>query len=193
MSDPLVRMVAALEQLAGGYALHVGWGQKLGIAWSALGGWLGLAELPGDDPGKVARIGEMYAEYRREFEGVPEVDAVTALGWLQEGSVVFVDVRTERERAVSMLPGAVSAEQVEQDPQRYQGQVLVAYCTIGYRSGLWAEEQRERGLQVSNLAGSLLSWTHAGGPLLGPAGPTNEVHVYGATWNLVHSGYQAVW
>jgi rhodanese-related sulfurtransferase len=168
-------------------------GQKLGIVWSALGGWLGLAELPADDPGKQARIDEMYAEYRREFPAVPEMDAVTALGLWQQGAVTFVDVRTERERAVSTIPGAVPAEQVEQHPERYQGQALVVYCTIGYRSGLWAEAQRERGLAVSNLAGSLLSWTHAGGPLAGPGGPTREVHVYGPAWNLVRSDYLPVW
>jgi rhodanese-related sulfurtransferase len=171
----------------------MGLGQKLGIAWSALGGWLGLADLPADDPGKAARIDEMYAEYRREFPAVPEVDAAEAIGWLQQGSVTFVDVRSERERAVSTIPGAVTAEQVEQDPERYRDKPLVAYCTIGFRSGLWAEEQRERGLAVSNLAGSLLSWTHAGGPLTGPSGSTREVHVYGPAWDLARSDYRPVW
>ena len=61
---------------------------------------------------------------------------------------------------------------------------MVAYCTIGMRSGLYTKELRERGIEAYNLMGSVLSWSHAGRDFEGADGPTRRVHVYGATWDL---------
>src|SRR5688500_7334789 len=116
---------------------------QVGIGVSFVAGWLGLFEAPADDLGRAARIGELYADYRAEFPGVPDLDVATLQARLDAGEpVVLVDVRSAEERAVSTLPGAVPAERVEADPERFRGRELVAYCTIGYRSGEWAEARR---------------------------------------------------
>lgn len=134
----------------------------------------------------------LYAWYRVGFPSVPEVTVATLQGWLDAGDdVVLVDVRTAEEQAVSMLPGAIRA--VDVDPEELRGRVLVAYCTIGARSGEWALVQREAGLDVRNLAGGVLAWTHSGRALQGPDGPTRRVHVYGRRWSLARSDYEAVW
>lgn len=161
-----------------------------GTAWFGLGG-----VPPLNDAARIARIDSMYADYRREFPGVPEIDAPTLRDALARGApLVLVDVREPAERAVSTLPGAIPAAAVEADPAAYAGKTLVAYCTIGYRSGLWASTQRDHGLSVENLAGSILAWTHAGGALIGPDGaPTRRVHVYGSGWDLARIDYTAVW
>lgn len=150
---------------------------------------------PADDAGRAARIAELTASYDTRFGAVPQVEAAALRERLERGeTVILVDVRTEEERQVSTLPGAVRSEDVEAHPERYAGQKLVAYCTIGERSGWWAQKEREAGLDVENLRGSVLAWTHAGGPLVDAANrPTKRVHVYGRRWNLARTDYDAVW
>ena len=145
------------------------------------------------DAEKLVRVEEMVAEVERRF---PEVGAVTVeeVGRLIEsGSVVLVDARTERERAVSWIPGSITDDEFEQDPDRYAEQTVVVYCTIGHRSAEYAERQGAEGRRILNLRGSLLSWTHAGGPLVGPDGPTNRLHVYGRDWDLAPARFATIW
>lgn len=145
------------------------------------------------DEEKLARVEEMVEEVERRF---PEVEAVTVeeVGRLLEtGSVVLVDARAPREREVSWIPGSITSEEFEQDPDRYADVTVVAYCTIGHRSSEYANRQNEEGRPVLNLRGSLLSWTHAGAPLVGPDGPTNRLHVYGDTWDLAPARYETIW
>ena len=157
----------------------------------AVAGCAGQARLTDEE--KLARVEEMVAEVERRF---PEVEAVTVeeVGRLLEtGSVVLVDARAPREREVSWIPGSITSEEFEQDPDRYADLAVVAYCTIGRRSSEYAKRQNEEGRPVLNLRGSLLSWTHAGAPLVGPDGPTNRLHVYGKTWDLAPARYETIW
>lgn len=145
------------------------------------------------DAEKLARVEEMVAEVERRF---PEVEAVTveeAGRLIEAGSVVLVDARAEREREVSWIPGSITSEEYEEDPNRYADRTVVAYCTIGHRSSEYAKRQNEEGRPVLNLRGSLLSWAHAGGPLVGPDGPTTRLHVYGSNWDLAPARYETVW
>lgn len=157
----------------------------------AVAGCAGQAAMTDEE--KLARVEEMVQEVERRF---PEVDAVTVeeVGRLLEtGSVVLVDARAPRERKVSWIPGSITSEEFEQDPDRYAELTVVAYCTIGHRSSEYAKRQNEEGRPVLNLRGSLLSWTHAGAPLVGPDGPTNRLHVYGDTWDLAPARYETIW
>lgn len=145
------------------------------------------------DAEKLARVEEMVEEVERRF---PEVEAVSVeeVGRLLEtGGVVLVDARAPREREVSWIPGSITAEEFEQDPDRYAERTVVAYCTIGHRSSEYAQRQVAEGRRVLNLRGSLLSWTHAGGPLVDSDGPTNRLHVYGQTWDLAPARYATTW
>lgn len=151
------------------------------------------APAPLTDEEKRARVEEMSDEVARRF---PEVGSVTVeeVGRLLEaGSVVLVDAREAGEREVSWIPGAITAEEFERDPDRYADRTVVVYCTIGHRSSVYARRQADEGRRVLNLRGSLLSWTHAGGPLVGPDGPTTRLHVYGRDWNLAPARYKTVW
>ena len=40
---------------------------------------------------------------------------------------------------------------------------MIAYDTVGYRSGLFVEKMRQKGISIANLKGGLLGWLHAGG------------------------------
>ena len=76
------------------------------------------------------------------------------------------------EIAVSRIPGAVTAAEFESNLEQYQDAVAIAYCTIGHRSGLYAQKLQQQGINVFNLEGSLLAWTHAGGELVNAEGTT---------------------
>jgi sodium/bile acid cotransporter 7 len=152
-----------------------------------------LRALAQDQP-VPARIAAEYAVWHLQFASVPDVSAADLLAGRGPAGAVLVDVREPAERAVSTLPGAVSREAYLADDARYAGRPVVVYCTIGYRSGLFAAELRAAGVDATNLAGSLLAWTWAGGPLVDPTGaPTRRVHVYGPAWDLVAPGYEATW
>lgn len=111
---------------------------------------------------------------------------------------IMVDVRTKEERKVSTIPGAITVDSLDRMPaQARKGKVVVAYCTIGLRSGRWVEEMRAKGENAFNLHGGVLAWAHAGRAFeardfLGSR-PTRQVHVYGRRWNLLPEGYQGVW
>lgn len=127
------------------------------------------------------------------FRDVETITVAEVGRLLEKDSVVLVDTREPREREVSVIPGAITAEEFEAAPEQYADVVVVAYCTIGHRSSEYAERLTSEGYPVLNLSGSILSWTHAGGPLVGPDGSTRRLHVYGADWDLAPAAYETSW
>jgi sodium/bile acid cotransporter 7 len=145
---------------------------------------------PATDNTRLEQIETMYAEYREDFPDVKEISPQGVADRQKSGDLVLVDVRTQEEQAVSMLPGAITAEAFAAAEETYRDKAVITYCT----SGVYADELRQKGFDVCNLKGSLLAWTHAGLPLKDAAGQdTKRVHVYGKTWDLAAEGYEAVW
>jgi sodium/bile acid cotransporter 7 len=154
----------------------------------------GCSRPPASDDGDRRRIAELYDGYRKQFPDVPGISPEQLAERLDDPDLVVVDVRDAREREVSTLPGALSTEEFLQGGDELEGRRVVTYCTVGYRSGLFAEELRAKGWDVANLEGSILGWTHAGGELVDREGrPTRRVHVYARRWNLAAEGYEPVW
>ena len=135
---------------------------------------------------------EMYAEYKKSFPGIDEYMPETAVANFNDKSIVFVDVRKEKEMDVSMLHGAVTRETFLNNIEKYKDKTVVAYCTIGYRSGEFAEEMKKKGIKVYNLAAGILGWLHAGGTIYDAIGPVKRVHVYGKKWDCAPEGYETV-
>jgi sodium/bile acid cotransporter 7 len=155
---------------------------------------LGFGAPPKASQARKQRIEAMYQEYAQQFPGVPEISATELMALQKTQPVVLVDVRLPHEQAVSQLPGAMTVEEFEQHRDRYQDQAIVAYCTIGHRSGLFAQKLQAEGIPAQNFRGSVLAWTHAGGEFVTPDGtPTRKVHTYGKRWDLVADGYESVW
>ena len=148
---------------------------------------------PLSDGEKLARVEQMSDDVERQFPDVETVTVAEVGRLLETGSVVLVDAREAREREISWIPGSITSDEFEQDPERYADRTVVAYCTIGHRSSVYAGRMTAEGRRVLNLRGSLLAWTHAGGPLVGPDGPTNRLHVYGQTWDLAPDRYETIW
>lgn len=153
-----------------------------------------VSTAPDTPEARKEHIESLYQGYRESFPDVNEITPQGVLDLQNAEPTILVDVRTPAEQAVSMLPGAITQEAFEAARELYQGKSVVTYCTIGARSGDYAEELRQEGIEVFNLKGSILSWTQAGLPLVDLDGKeTKRVHTYGRKWDLVGEGYVAVY
>lgn len=143
-----------------------------------------------------ARLVRAGCDVANAFRKVPEVDAETLREMLRADppAVVLVDVRQDDERLVSVIPGAISQSQFDERAKSLAGKLIVAYCTAGYRSGAFAADLIQRGLQCANLKDGMLGWCHRGFELQMPTGEaTYDVHVYSKAWNIVDPPYRGVW
>ena len=146
------------------------------------------------DVDKQTRIEAMYRQYAQEFPTVKGITAVELQQLQRQGKkVILVDVRSPSEIAISYIPGAITLAEFERDLAQYQDAIVVAYCTIGYRSGLYAQKLQQQGIEILNLEGSLLAWSHSGGELTDGTKDTRQVHVFGRQWQLTPSSYKSIW
>lgn len=139
------------------------------------------------------------AQFGRLFGGGPKVETIetgelsTMLAQRQQAArdaeragkplpnsdFVLVDVRSDEETGVSVIPGAITKAQYEQDAAKYRDKLVIPYCTVGGRSGAYAKQLAGKGVKVKNYQGSILKWVDAGLPLVTLGGePTNRVHTY---------------
>lgn len=136
----------------------------------------------------------MYDSYRGEFPSIKGVTADELVQLRAKKEVVLVDVREAKERAVSTIPGAITRADFELKKKTIGDRTVVAYCTIGYRSGKYVAELNKQGFPALNLEGSILAWVNAGQPVVDPRGAaTKRVHTYGKQWALLPEGYEAVY
>jgi len=141
-------------------------------------------------------VEDLYREVKLLYPDTPEMEVGEALVRLNDNTrpFLFVDVRTAKERDVSFIPQSITKNQFEQYSKSYRKAVIVAYCTIGLRSARFVDDLRKRGFDAYNLKGSLMAWTHAGGPVVdGMLRPTKRVHVYAPRWRGVGPGFKAEW
>lgn len=142
---------------------------------------------------------QLLEKHTASFIGVPRASGHEVVALREQGrQVVLIDVRTLAERAVSMLPDAISAPEFENlcisSPERFRGAVLVPYCTIGYRSGVYCRRLQAgeflpgEELDVRNGDGVVM-WSHDVGQFEGGA---RRVHVYGAAWDVAAEGFETL-
>lgn len=110
-----------------------------------------------------------------------------------DSSEILVDARTAEEQEVSMIKGAITQKEFESRAEEFRSKKVVVYCTVGYRSGMYTKELREKGFDAYNLRGGILLWTHHGGELIHNETKTNRIHVYGSMWNLAPRSWDASW
>ena len=165
------------------------------VTVACLGPLVAAAQSRDSEAGRRAVLERSIQAIRADYPDVATISATALRSALASEDIVLVDVRTGRERAVSTLPGAIGAGDFEDRLAELaaEGKTVVAYCTIGARSSDYARKMGKRGVEVLNLEGSILAWTHAGGDLVSGTGPTRRVHVYGRRWNLAANGYETVW
>ena len=143
-----------------------------------------------------AQLGSLFGRK----EAVPEikVDQLRKLRLddpenAENSDYVLVDVRSEEESSVSLIPGAITKAQYERNQSRYEGRTVIAYCTSGYRSEKYTRELIKQGKKAVNFKGSILAWCRANLPVVAPNGsPTDRVHTYSRK-NRIPAKYEAVW
>ncbi len=145
------------------------------------------------DEAKRERIEAIYRKSKRSFPKIADLTAEELQRRLAGGNVVVVDVRSPEEQAVSMIDGAITSDDFEARLDTYEGATVVAYCTLGHRSGLYVQELQSRGWTALNLIGAIVAWTHVGGALVDGDGTTRMVHVWARRYNLAAEGYESVW
>jgi len=141
-----------------------------------------------------------YAKLTKDFN-TPSLKASELLKRLKDTNIVLIDVRQEIEQRVSMIPGSITPYQLAKKfrtPRSVKGKIFITYATIGYRSGIYAKELLKKKLDVVNLEGGILAWSHEKGPLIrksekDSSQTTNEIHVYDKSWNFIHPDYVPKW
>lgn len=142
------------------------------------------------DDEKKSTVYSMYTEYKKAFPAVSDISPQDAMILADSENAVFVDIREPAEINVSKIPRAITREAFLKDASAHSDKTVITYCTISYRSGVFADEMAGRGITVINLQGGILAWTLAGGVVVDPDGqPVRRLHVYGKRWNLPPSGY----
>jgi len=162
-----------------------------------------------EDARRQSEIDRLFAEFAPKFPKAPQMSAEQLSKEMsrnasskQMNKLVVVDVRTKDEQDVSMITTALRKEEFEVRKGEFKDHKVVAYCTIGYRSGQYVEKLCGESFDAYNLKGSILAWTHAGGELvetvgagaggIAPALITNRVHTFGKDWDLASTDCEAV-
>ena len=110
-----------------------------------------------------------------------------------EDSFVIVDVRDKVETDVSVIPGAVTQAEFERTADQQHGKTVLVYCTVGHRSGIYAQKLQNDGWDARNYKGSILAWCDNHLPVVTRDGKdTKRVHTYNSSYSLAR-GYQAVY
>ncbi|UCD79835.1 MAG: rhodanese-like domain-containing protein [Desulfobacterales bacterium] len=145
------------------------------------------------DAVKRQKVESLYNGYHNKFPEVLDVTPQQAMNLIADQKSVFIDIREPDEQQVSMLPGAITEKEFLNNFKSYEDHVKIAYCTISYRSGKFAQKLQKEGIPVYNLRGGILAWVHDGGKVYNQNGETHRVHVYDSEWNLLPARYEAVW
>lgn len=128
---------------------------------------------------------------RWEFPHVRQLSTAELAAWLRDPArpaPLLLDARTPEEYSVSHLPNArridfSSPDAIQQLPAIPKDTAVVVYCSVGYRSSIFATRLREAGFtNVANLEGSLFQWVSEKRPL---ADGASQVHPYNARWGLL--------
>ena len=144
-----------------------------------------LAACAGGEDG----LDTLHADIVSDYPGVSHIDS-EALAALERP--VILDIRDPAEFAVSHIPGAVRVG-LDEDAADVlarldvQGRPVVAYCSVGRRSSIFAQAMQDALLaqgatSVANLQGGVFSWHAREMPLENAAGRTDVVHPYDEIW-----------
>ncbi len=150
----------------------------------------------------IAAARDTSAQFGNLFGGGPEIETIDTqplsdLLKQQKGDgngekkvqaasdFVLVDVRSDAEVNVSVIPGAITKAQYEKNAKLYENKTVIVYCTVGGRSGAYAKQLAANGVKVKNYKGSILQWVNAELPLQTLDGnPTNRVHTYSSRYRV---------
>lgn len=132
--------------------------------------------------------------------GISASELKEVLAEPEKTPLLLVDCRSDVEHSVSTLPGAISAQQFKADLLLADGKLVVAYCTMGSRSGKFVEalivsDGDKPWTAIKNLEVGIVAWCHSGGVFADASGEsTTKVHAFKQTVvdMMPVSGYEVV-
>ena len=131
------------------------------------------------------------AKIRSEFPDVRRITTGELAAWLNDRNrpaPLLLDVRTRAEFEISHLAGAKHVEPGAAAAviREAKARPIVTYCSVGYRSGAFAEKLAAAGFtNVVNLEGSIFRWANEGRPVYRGSRTVHEVHPYNRTWGML--------
>ena len=134
---------------------------------------------------------EVHQLIEDTFPDVPNVTtAELAEALAAERPVVLLDAREPEEFDVSHLAGAhrvsSAADAVALLETVGPETLVVAYCSVGYRSAALVAELMEQGVRgVVNLKGSIFAWANEGRPVYSDSAEVDEVHPFSDSWGTL--------
>lgn len=164
---------------------------------------------PGDNQGESSTPTEKacddeWRKYRSNFPSIPYMTSkeLRVIEASSSEDIMLVDVRTEAEQKISMLPNSMTLDewkenelpklQTADNESEKKEKKIVFYCTIGYRSGMEAKKFQDAypDLKFYSLDG-IVPYTHTAKgddlPLIrrqtNGETHTKRVHVFGSAWS----------
>ena len=129
--------------------------------------------------------GDLKASIRKEFPKVRQL-SIEEFRKRPLDDIFLVDVREKEEYEVSHLKSGVNLTQAENIIKEFQKsgkQILVLYCSVGYRSSKMAQKiQQDIEKPVFSLEGSIFEWANQGLPVYKDSKQTDKVHPYNSFW-----------
>ncbi|MCH2206606.1 MAG: rhodanese-like domain-containing protein [Lentisphaerales bacterium] len=145
--------------------------------------------LADKDAKQIQIIEDKYQSLSEKIK-CPQITA-KELKKLSPERYILIDVRNPDEQKISTLPQAIDENTFFKNLHKYRDKLKIVYCTIGYRSGLFAEKHKK--LKILNLAGGVLAWSHIHGTFMNEGKITLKVHTYSKKWNFLNKSYQAIY
>ena len=102
------------------------------------------------------------------IKSIKQYSPVDALAKVKkERNVVFLDVRTDKERKQNVIKGSyhipvISIKEREQELKKFKDAEIICYCRTGSRSLTAASKLKKMGYNASNLSGGMIRWTASG-------------------------------
>jgi len=102
------------------------------------------------------------------IKSIKQYSPVDALAKVKkERNVVFLDVRTDKERKQSVIKGSyhipvTSIKEREQELKKFKDAEIICYCRTGSRSLTAASKLKKMGYNASNLSGGMIRWNASG-------------------------------
>ena len=142
------------------------------------------------------RAGERFEEFKARtkarFPDISWINVATLDQWLKNKKgpeLLLLDTRSREEFDVSHIETAQVASTLDEAMLLLAGrpkeQLVVTYCSVGYRSAITAAELGKAGFRnVHNLEGSLFEWANKGHPIYRNGQRVREVHFYNFWWGM---------
>lgn len=119
---------------------------------------------------------EMADEMAANRAPIAYIDAI-------DSNVVLLDCRAREEYDVSHIAGAIwVGDEIKSVEGFDKNKKYIVYCSVGYRSGVYAKKMNQKGYNALNLWGGIFHFMNSGNKVEDANGPTDRVHPYNEKW-----------